>query len=57
LNSVSYLSKYGRFAHDGISTNNAEGMILNMDAHKNNWGGAKIICRIKKRVHEMESSD
>jgi hypothetical protein len=31
--------------HGGISTNKAEGMRLNMNDHKNNWGGAKIICR------------
>jgi hypothetical protein len=40
-----------------MSTNNTEGMRLNMNAHKSKWGEAKSICWIKKRVHEMESSD
>jgi hypothetical protein len=43
--------------HGRISTNNAEGMRLNMNALKNKWGEAKSICRIKKSVYEMESSD
>jgi hypothetical protein len=42
--------------HGRMSTNNAEGTRLNMNAHKNKWGKAKSICRIKKSVHEMESS-
>jgi hypothetical protein len=44
-------------AHGGMSTNNAGGMILNMNSHKNKWGEAKSTCRVKKRVHEMESSE
>jgi hypothetical protein len=37
-----------------MSTNNAEGTRLNMNAHKNKWGEAKSISRIKKRVNEMK---
>jgi hypothetical protein len=44
-------------AHGGMSINNEERMILNMNAHKNKRGEAKSTCRIKKRVHQMESSD
>jgi hypothetical protein len=43
-----------------MSTNNVEGIRLNTNAYKNKWGEAKkkkSTCRIKKRVHEMESSD
>jgi hypothetical protein len=40
-----------------MSTNNAEGMRLNMNVHKNKWGEAKSICRTKKMVHEKETSD
>jgi hypothetical protein len=40
-----------------MSTNNAEGMRLNMNVHKNKWEEAKSIHMIKKGVHEMESSD
>jgi hypothetical protein len=39
-----------------MSANNAEGMRLNMNVHKNKLGEASI-CRTKKRVHEMDSLD
>jgi hypothetical protein len=40
-----------------MSTNNAEGMRINMNVHKNKWGEATSICMTKKRVHEMELSN
>jgi hypothetical protein len=35
----------------------AVGMRLNVNAHKNMWGEAKSIGRIQKRFHQMESLD